>query len=261
MARIDSTFVPVLSDLAAGLRAMEIPFGIIGALVPDLLLEHAQGRRTNDADVTVAVDSREAFERLKQRLANFGFVETSKPHRLRHRDGGLVDVLPFGDGVAPAGRLELEPGRVINMAGLTFVVPYAVEVSITADLTVPVTPVPLYVLLKLVAYGDRQAPKDLASVLHCLEHYLEDDGRRYGLDYAGEGVPFEYTCAYLAGLDGRPFDAAVTAAADAVLDRFADEEAVVVGIVARELGRTLVEPGDRRRVFEAFRWFRRGAQL
>ena len=69
---------------------------------------------------------------------------------------------------------------------------------------------PLYTLLKLVAFIDRKAPKDLAGVLHCLEHYLDADDRRYGLEHDGGGVPFEYTSAYLLGGDAKPFlDSAV----------------------------------------------------
>lgn len=55
MARVESTLVPVLSDLAHGLRELRIDFCIVGALVPELLLEARPRRMTNDADVTVAV--------------------------------------------------------------------------------------------------------------------------------------------------------------------------------------------------------------
>jgi predicted nucleotidyltransferase len=242
-SRIDPAFIPPLSDLAHALRTLQVPFCLIGALVPDLLLDTAQSRKTNDADVTVVVNSLVAFEHLKHRLAAFGFVETPRPHRLQHRDGGLVDVLPFSPSLAPDGRLELDPGTVLNMAGFNHVVPNAVNVSITADLTLPVTPVPLYILLKLVAFGDRHAPKDLVSVLHCLEHYLEGDERRYGLDYGGDGVPFEYTCAHLAGLDAGMFlDESLAPSVRAVTDRFTDVDASIVGIVAREQGHAFVEP-------------------
>ncbi len=76
------------------------------------------------------------------------------------------------------------------MAGFGYVVPNAVSVSIEGGPTLPVAPLPLHVLLKLVAFSDRQEPKDLAGVLHCLKHYIEDDERRYGVDHNGEGVPY-----------------------------------------------------------------------
>jgi len=256
------SLIPVLTDLARGLRELDVPFCIIGALVPELLLDSGSGRMTNDADVTVVVDGLEEFNRLKTRLADFGFAETRAPHRLQHREGGMVDVLPFSVRLAPAGTLELKDDFVLNMAGFQHVVPNAVPVSLTCDLIVPVTPVPLYVLLKLSAFGDRKAPKDLVSVHHCLRHYLEDDDRRFGLDHAGEGVIFDYTCAYLLGLDCQRFlDPAVTATARAVLDRFESADAGVVRMILRESGHHSPEPAALNEVFQLFRWFRLGAGL
>ncbi|MEK6630333.1 MAG: hypothetical protein AABY89_06330, partial [Acidobacteriota bacterium] len=128
--------------------------------------------------------------------------------------------------------------------------------------TLPLAPLPLYVLLKLVAFNDRKEPKDLAGVLHCLEHYLEGDERRYGVEHDGEGVPFEYTCAYLLGVDAEPFlDEPLSQTVTAVLGRFSDPDAEVVGIVAREQGRFLVEDEHRIEIFELFRWYRLGAGL
>jgi len=91
---------------------------------------------------------------------------------------------------------------------------------------------------------------------------MEDDARRYGLDHSGEGVPFEYTCAYLIGLDCRRFlDSAVADAARGVLDRFHSEEAAIVRTTAREGGRRLPEPEDLAEIFQQFRWFRLGTGL
>jgi len=55
----------------------------------------------------VVVESLADFERLKDRLADFGFVRTGLPHRMKHRDGGWVDLLPFSQALAPDGRLNL----------------------------------------------------------------------------------------------------------------------------------------------------------
>jgi len=57
----------------------------VGALVPELLLDARPTRMTNDADVTVMVDSLADFETLKDRLADFGFTRTTVPHRMLHR--------------------------------------------------------------------------------------------------------------------------------------------------------------------------------
>ena len=176
---------------------------------------------------------------------------------MRHHGGGLVDLLPFSSTIAPGGHLDLGRDLVLNMAGFDHLIPAAVHVPINRELRLPLAPIPLYVWLKLVAFSDRKAPKDLAGVLHCLEHYREDDDIRYALDHGTEPVPFEYTSAYLVGLDGRPFlDARVTASVRPVLDRFDGPDATVVAIVAREKGALLLRDADRVEIFERFHWFR-----
>ena len=108
------------------------------------------------------------------------------------------------------------------MAGFRHVVPNAVATAIDDGPTLPLAPLALYALLKLVAFDDRKAPKDLAGVFHCFQHYLKDDERRYGAEHDGEGVPYEYTGAYLLGVDGRPFlDAELAGTVVKVLARFA----------------------------------------
>ena len=262
MPRIDPSLLPVVTDLERGLRELGIPFGIVGALVPELLLNARPRRMTNDADVTVTVDTFADFNALKDRLAAYGFTRTRAPHRMQHRDGGLLDLLPFSTTIAPDGRLQLEDGVVLNMAGFSHVVPNAVSTPIEGGPNLPLAPLPLYVMLKLVAFSDRRAAKDLGGVLHCLEHYLEDDERRYGVDHDGEGVPFEYTCGYLLGVDGQRFlDAALSNTVRPVLDRFDEPEADVVGIAAGERTRGVVEDQHRTEIFELFRWYRLGTGL
>src|SRR5215203_3123586 len=180
MTRIEPSLIPVVTDLERGLRELGIPFGIVGALVPELLLDARPRRMTNDADVTVTVETLADFNDLKDRLAAYGFTRTRVPHRMQHRDGGLMDILPFSTTIAPDGRLQLEDGFVFNMAGFSHVVSSAVSTPIEGGPNLPLSPLPLYALLKLVAFSDRRAPKDLSGVHHCLEHYLEDDERRYG---------------------------------------------------------------------------------
>ncbi len=262
MPRLEPGLLRVITDLERGLRTLGVPFAVVGALVPELLLEARPARMTNDADVAVSVESLADFETLKGQLADFGFVHTRASHRLRHHTGGLVDVLPFGREIARGGRLELQQDLVLNMAGFEHVVPSAVDIAIDDGPTLPVIPLPLYAVLKLVAFSDCKAAKDLASVYHCLRYYLEHDVRRYDAEHEGAGVPFEYTGAYLLGLDGRPFvSAPVSRAVEAVLSRFVDADADGVSIVLREQGRMMAEGYERVDISESFHWYRRGIGL
>ena len=261
MPRVDPNLMPVVVDLERGLRELGSPFGIVGALVPELLLEVQPYRMTNDVDLAVVVESLADFDLLKGRLADYGFTRTRRPHRLDHRNGSWVDILPFSETIAQDG-LELEDGVVLNMAGFGHVVPNAIPIAIEGGPTLPVAPLPLYVLLKLVAFSDREEPKDLASVLHCLEHYLEDDDRRYGVEHDGEGVPYEYTGAYVVGEEAKPFlDESLSETVRAVLNRFDNPDATAIGVVARETGRLIVEDEHRLEIFELFRWYRLGTGL
>lgn len=262
MARIEPTLLPVLADLERGLRELGVPFGIVGALVPELLLDARPARMTNDADALVVVQTLGEFDALKDELALYGFERTRVIHRMRHSSGGLLDILPYSESIAPGGRLQFDVDVVFNTAGFQYVVPHAVPTPIEGGPTLPLAPLPLYALLKLVAFSDRRAPKDLGGVLHCLEHYLEDDERRYGVEFDGAGVPYDYTCAYLLGIDARPLlDASISHTVTGVLEWFDDPDAHVVGIAATESGRTWVDDDRRADVFELFRWYRRGMGL
>ncbi len=113
-----------------GLRELRVSFGVVGALVPELLLAARPARMTNDADVIVLVETLAASELLKKKLAAYGFERTRLPHRLRHTTGGLTDILPYDESIAPDDRLELQNGFVLNMAGFRHVVPHAVSTRI-----------------------------------------------------------------------------------------------------------------------------------
>lgn len=261
MTPVDPLVLAALSDLANGLRKLGVRFCVIGALVPEVFLAVPPRRRTNDADATVVVETLDDFERLKRQLAAFGFSLTRRPYRLAHRNGGWVDLIPYSKALAPSGYLELSDEVTLNLAGFELVVPNSVEVTIGPNLEVPMVPVALYALLKLVAYGDRREPKDLASVLHCLRHYREDDDGRYGLEQEGELVPFEFTLACLLGLDARRFAVLMAGAVRSVLGEFKDPDSAIVGLLAGEDGRLPVEDEDRVEIFELFRRFRLAAGL
>ena len=57
---------------------------------------------------------------------------------------------------------SLKRASSFNMAGFGQVVPNCIQISIDGGPTIPVAPLPLYVLLKLVAFSDRKAHKDWA---------------------------------------------------------------------------------------------------
>lgn len=142
MTSIDPIVLAALSDLARGLRALQVRFCIIGALVPEVLFGAPPRRRTNDADATIIVDSLEDFDRLKQQLREFGFDPTARPYRVAHRAGGWVDLIPYSATLAPSGNLELGDEVTFSLAGSDLVVPSSIDVSVAPGLVVPMVPAP-----------------------------------------------------------------------------------------------------------------------
>lgn len=203
MPPLEPSVEQVLVALVRGLRALDVRFCILGALVPELLLRERPEQATLDADAVVFVPDLATFDRVKNELA--GFTSTKYPFRLRHESGGYADILPYSRELAPDGVLQLEPDYVFNMVGFDRVAEAALDVALDAGEQVPVLPVPVYALLKLVAFTDRKLQKDVRGVLHCVRHYAEDDDRRFGLQHEGVLVPYEYGSAYLLACDARPF--------------------------------------------------------
>ena len=85
MPHIEGAIVPAVTDLARGLRELKVPFAVIGALVPELLLEARPSRMTNDADVVVVAKDLSEFEALRDNLIRFGFSRTSKGALIREQ--------------------------------------------------------------------------------------------------------------------------------------------------------------------------------
>jgi predicted nucleotidyltransferase len=112
------------------------------------------------------------------------------------RGAGKVDVLPYSEALAPDGLLRIPPSAPYNMLGFDKVHDAQTRVPIDDTRTVPLVTIPLYALLKIVAYSDRRAPRDTASVLHCLLSYEEDSERLYGVEHDGSLVDFDvaHTC-------------------------------------------------------------------
>ncbi len=251
MPALDPAVERVLTALVGGLRTLDVRFCVVGALVPELLLAERPAVRTNDADAVVMVADLAAFEAVKAGLVPAGFSPTRLAHRLGYAGGGVADLLPYGRELAPDGILRLAPDSRINLAGFECLSASAVDVALDSGLVVPVAPLPLFVLLKLVAYTDRRAEKDLEAVEHVLRHYAEDDDRRFGLESVDGLVPYECGPAYLAGLDGAEFpDATLRSLVGPLLEQLGDAPSPSRDEDERRLPRE-----------ELFAWYRRGLAL
>lgn len=233
---LDPILLDTVTALIDGLEHAEVRYCLIGALVPELLLKTSPPRQTNDADAVVQVETLEDFERVKRvlELKPYGFRRTGKPFRME-RGAGRVDVLPYSETLAPGGLLHIPPSTPYNMLGFDKVQRAQTRVTIDSGRTAPLVTIPLYVLLKIVAYSDRHEARDPAGVLHCLLSYEEDSDRLYGVEHEGVLVDFDVAGAYLLGLDGRALvDLPLAKAIGSILTELSDPESPLAFQTARE---------------------------
>jgi predicted nucleotidyltransferase len=269
---IDPNTVPALQALAHVLTEDNRDFVLIGAAVPLVLVELQQagefsGRETRDVDAVASVGSWEDFDRLRRRLFETGFRQGSIPHEFLFGEYVMVDLIPYGPGIVRDNRLEWrETGRVMSTLGIEEAFASAVRVEVAPGLSLPVVPVPAFILLKIISYQDRpeERARDLADMVYCFEHYEEsiEESRRFdlaGVEIKGEPVEFEEAGAYLLGLEvaklARPSS---LVAVHQFLEVVSDEFTRPIVQILREEGRILDNEGRRRELFRLFRVFAAG---
>jgi predicted nucleotidyltransferase len=217
---LDLTDRAALEPLAQLLSAVaqtagQAPVLVLGAAARDLLLVHVHGvevyRATEDTDLALAVQSWDAFLRLREGLVRSGFTAENAPHRFWFRRQRL-DIIPFG-GIERSDRsIEWPEGHeVMNVAGLAEALAAAVVVRLPGDVVAHVASLPAIALLKTWAWSDRQYTtpgKDASDLWMLLRHYSEvgNEERLYGEQ--GEaltafGFDLEIAGAWLLGKDAR----------------------------------------------------------
>ncbi len=261
-------------DLAAALRLLqkyfgehEIPFALIGALVPALLLSPAGGgqigvRETRDADHVIKLGSWKDWQTVLADLEGLGFRRGrgEQEHRLYYGEAE-IDLIPYGIAEGPDDVLIWPgSGSRMNLTGFTDIFRYAIPTEIAPELTLPVIPLWLFAVLKIVAYLDRVLPRDLVDLTFVLEHYEEDDpgARRFDILGEADGITYETAGAFLLGCDIRSHasDQSRTLVAD-FLGQITDEDHSVINTVLREENRLYFEE-RRKALFNLLMAFRRG---
>jgi predicted nucleotidyltransferase len=169
---IDLSHKPELAGLAQVVQALEgvtrsqgIDAFLMGAAARDLLLVHtgvvSGVRATEDVDFGVMVHDWTVFESMRAALIEGGqFVARPGPatHRLRHRNGLPLDIVPFG-GVERADRtLAWPPGdrEIFDCFGMREALQDCVMVRLPGGIPVRAASVPAQALLKLAAWSDRK---------------------------------------------------------------------------------------------------------
>jgi predicted nucleotidyltransferase len=179
----------VLADLKSIFEPLGLPIMLVGAgariLIFDQIYEQ-QGRLTEDLDIVTRIPDWLTFEAVTQAMTRSElaqFQATRIPHRFRHRvTGFMVDVVPFGPISDPDQLLRWRDGnQIMNVVGLQEALNHA---TILDDVAIPVVSLPAFIVLKLLAWNDRQQLKDQQDIEFVLQYY-DDEERIYSGDSPG----------------------------------------------------------------------------
>jgi predicted nucleotidyltransferase len=174
----------IIGDIAGVAEPLGIAPLIVGAFARDLHLLYGHGietlRQTEDLDFALAVPDWSAFDALQERLiktARFSLSPTAA-HRLRHRNGWPIDLVPFG-GVETRERKIAWPPRgevVMDVFGFREAQTSACDVAFAGNVRGRVVSLPALALLKIVCWSDRHyaSPrKDAHDLLLIVKNYLQ----------------------------------------------------------------------------------------
>lgn len=223
-------------------KRLQIAHFIAGALARDLWLVHKLGipvaRQTDDADFAVEVSSWERFHELRKALLDSGqYREVARTglHRLRHRNGIPVDLVPFGAIERKDARTIAWPpdgAFVMSVFGFREASEKTIEVLFPGGTTSRVVSLPALTVLKLDAWADRHIRdprKDAYDLQLILRHYGDmDHGDRLYRDnpyLLGSPPDLERAGAWLLGMDmARLLDSNGRQRIAQVISEEADEE-------------------------------------
>lgn len=168
----------IVADVEAAAGPLGIKTMIVGAFARDLHLLHEHGietkRQTEDIDFALAVPDWGAFAALNERLIASGSFKVSPTaaHRLRHRNGLPVDLVPFGRVETRERKIAWPPrGEVVmDVFGFNEALSTAHEVALSGNVRTRVVSLPALALLKIICWQDRhyQSPLKDAQDLHLI---------------------------------------------------------------------------------------------
>lgn len=174
----------IIGDIASVVEPLGITPLIVGAFARDLHLLYGHGietlRQTEDLDFALAVSDWSAFDALQARLiktARFSPSPTAA-HRLRHRNGLPIDLVPFGSVETRERKIAWPPrGEVVmDVFGFREAQANACDVVFPGNVRGRVVSLPALALLKIVCWSDRhyESPrKDAHDLLLIVKNYLQ----------------------------------------------------------------------------------------
>ena len=148
-------------------------FAVVGASALGCFLE-MRWRKTNDLDVTVAVD----IDEFPAGLDQVGWNRDPHLDQCWYTPDGLkVDVLPAGGVLNGNTTLVWRDGHEMNMVGFRLPFVAGEQVPLASGEHILVAPPPVVATLKMIAYQDRpfERTRDLEDLAYILNDYPNAD--------------------------------------------------------------------------------------
>lgn len=175
-------------------------FALVGASALGCFMD-MRWRKTQDLDLSLAASLEEYPARLD--LLPGWSPDPRFEHRWLAPSGVKVDVIPAGPELLKRGELTWpRSGQRMSLLGFRLAFERSVSVHITADLTVRVAPVPVVVVLKMVAHMDRpgERQRDLEDIGYVFEDFVGPDAKERYSDIVFErGLTYEEVSPFLLG--------------------------------------------------------------
>lgn len=175
----------VVADLQKVATPLGVEFFMMGAGARDLMMLHAYGistiRATEDVDFAVMVRDWSSYHELRFNLELSGAFERRYQHvthRLRHKSGLPLDIVPFG-GIERADRTFAWPpenSTVFDCFGVAEALAASVMVNLPDGIQLRVAPIAAQAVLKTAAFQDRKHDlpgRDAPDLLLFLRHYMD----------------------------------------------------------------------------------------
>jgi predicted nucleotidyltransferase len=181
MREIDDKQRLVLADINNISELLGLAILLVGAGARIFVFDrqyNVEGRATKDLDFAVQVNDWSDFQSLSAQMTqgnNAAFKKTRVEHKFVHISTGIeIDIVPFGLIGQPNQILEWGDGNQMSLLGLNEAFSTAKILDIGGIEVKVVNPYALLVL-KLIAWNDRQEIKDLEDIDFILRNYSDDN--------------------------------------------------------------------------------------
>jgi predicted nucleotidyltransferase len=199
-------YMECFEQLNKAAKATKLNYMLVGATARDLVMEYVYGiespRKTYDIDISIFVDSWDAFEEFKARLSESNFEADPRiaQRMIYTPSSGIrvkLDLVPFG-GVSDAnGDLSWPPKGDFKMSVLGFDEAFNTKLIIQTenDIEIPAISPEGFCLLKLIAWLDRPSnirKKDAQDIHFILSNYERLDNNQHAIYDEGFAERFDF---------------------------------------------------------------------